>query len=278
MRRDVVLIVLGLAACGGARPSTPDPPAPATLCAGLDDRTCEDRELMRSICLIEPDHAACAPLRAEGHLPPTPPPLDELLRCWQVAAPRDDVRAPWFCLGPRAVAVHAGARWDLWPHGGWARDDTPVRAAWTAATDDGRQLWLVVSPALMLFDDRGRLAVTLGPGDATVRATVHERRALLPPPNAVCAAARACRASIPRPIAYPDAELEPEPDLVAGRTTLAACAAAWRDAADEVLHARSLQRTPIQAVPRGCGHLDFDVNVGLTIVPPFPMLDAIAPE
>ncbi len=59
-------LVLSLVACHGGAARAPAAAQRATLCAGLDDEACQDRALAQSICLIEPDHASCAPLRAGG--------------------------------------------------------------------------------------------------------------------------------------------------------------------------------------------------------------------
>lgn len=249
-------LLLSLVACRAAAPAAPAP-RPG-LCDGLAAEACQDRALMQSVCLVEPDHASCAPLRAHGWLPAAPPALTELFGCQPVVAPRTDVGPTWVCLAADAVAVRVGDRWDVWPHAAWTRDDTPTVAGWRATAADGRTLWLSAAPVaprrLHLADDTGLLATWLGDGDPATRATVEDERAALPAPAAVCAAARACRDAIPRPAAT-GAEDAPVDDPITGAVTLRQCVAAWTDAARELEFLGSLARPPLAAVPAACGTL-----------------------
>lgn len=251
-------LVLSLVACHGGAARAPAAAQRATLCAGLDDEACQDRALAQSICLIEPDHASCAPLRAGGWLPAPPPPLTSLFGCRPVLAPRVDVGPTWFCLAADAIAVRVGDRWDVWPHAAWTRDDTPAVAGWRATAADGRTLWLSVAPVapprLHLADDTGRLATWLGDGAPAARGVVEDQRAALPTPTAVCAAARACQDAIPRPVAT-GAEDAPVDDPIAAAVTLEQCVAAWTDASRELEFRGSLARPPMAAAPPACGDL-----------------------
>lgn len=251
-------LVLSLVACHGGAARAPAATQRAALCAGLDDEACQDRALAQSICLIEPDHASCAPLRAGGWLPAPPPPLTSLFGCRPVLAPRVDVGPTWFCLAADAIAVRVGDRWDVWPHAAWTRDDTPAVAGWRATAADGRTLWLSVAPVapprLHLADDTGRLATWLGDGAPAARGVVEDQRAALPTPTAVCAAARACQDAIPRPVAT-GAEDAPVDDPIVAAVTLEQCVAAWTDASRELEFRGSLARPPMAAAPPACGDL-----------------------
>jgi hypothetical protein len=48
------------------------------LCDGLDAEACQDRTIVQSLCLAEPDGAGCDALRAGGFLPEPPPRLENL--------------------------------------------------------------------------------------------------------------------------------------------------------------------------------------------------------
>lgn len=251
-------LALSLIACHGSAARAPAAAPQPTLCAGLDDQACQDRALAQGVCLTEPDHASCAPLRAGGWLPAPPPPLAALYGCRPVLAPRADVAPSWFCLAADAIAVRIGHRWDVWPHAAWTRADTPAIAGWRTTAADGRTLWLSVAPVapprLHLADDTGLLATWLGDGDPATRGVVEDQRAALPTPAAVCAAARACGDAIPRPV-IAGAEDAPVDDPIAGAVTLAQCVAAWTDASRALEFRGSLARPPMAAAPPACGAL-----------------------
>ncbi|MBK7070730.1 MAG: hypothetical protein IPH44_00380 [Myxococcales bacterium] len=255
--RSCALPLLLVACHGGASPA-PTTARPPTLCDGLGAEACQDRALVQSVCLIEPDHASCAPLRAGGWLPAPPPPLASLYGCRPVLAPRADVGPTWFCLAADAIAVRVGDRWDVWPHAAWTRADTAAVAGWRASAADGRTLWLSVAPVapprVHLADDTGALATWLGDGDPAARGAIEDERAALPTPAAVCAAARACRDAIPRPVAA-GAEDAPVDDPIAAAVTLQQCLAAWTDASRELELLGSLARPPLAAAPPACGEL-----------------------
>lgn len=249
---------LMLVACHGGATRVPEVARRPGLCDGLGAEACQDRALAQSLCLIEPDHPSCAPLRAGGWLPAAPPPLASLYGCRPVLAPRTDIGPSWFCLAADAIAVRVGDRWDVWPHAAWTRDDTPAVAGWRAAAADGRTLWLSVAPVapprLHLADDTGLLATWLGDGDPATRGVVADERAALPTPAAVCAAARACHEAIPRPTATGAADA-PGDDPLAAAVTLQQCVAAWTDASRALEFLGSLARPPLAAAPPACGEL-----------------------
>lgn len=265
MRTSMLVVI---AACGGAPAGVrPEAAAARGVCDGLDDEACQERVLVQGMCLQAPDGDGCDALRRQGLLPAPPPALDAIAACWAVEEPRGDRPAAWICIGARDVAVRGSGGWDVWPHGGWRREDTVRRAGWVAERAGGPPLWLtyvredghelVARPGtavLHLADDTGALSARLVAGDPGEAARVADARARLPAPAAVCEAARACLAAIPRPPPLDESELEqePAPDPLAGAHTLRACERAWRIAADDLALQRLVQseRAPI---PPACG-------------------------
>lgn len=240
---------LGVAvlACGCGAPSVRDagPPAGAgaprrDICEGVGEEMCQDRVLLQSLCLVGPDDPGCAELRASGWLPPAPPPLTELQGCWRVDEHRDDLPTTWWCLGERDVAVRNLDGWDVWPLGGWHREDSTRVAGWSATLASGRRLWLTVLDTaplvLQLSDGAGLVGATLMAGDPGLRGEAADARAALTSPDVVCRQARECQAAFlarvrrrhPIPLEQ-ESEGEAGFDPTAGATTLRECERARAD-------------------------------------------------
>lgn len=268
------LALASLAACA-APPRSPDAPAAPTrgLCDGLDDDECQERAIEQSLCLTQPDLPYCTTLRTLGHLPPAPPPLTSLLRCWQLDRPRDDLPASWICLGADDVALLGAGVSDAWWHTGWHREDTARVAAWTASLVDGRTLWLTVTPASpapsLHLSDGGLLSTTLTAGEPDLAAMTAARRAALPSIATVCAAARACldalpRATIPSAASELAVERTPAEASLADAHSLRACHAAWFDASSDLE-----QAVGRAAIPRTCAIVPAEGTWGYALTPPF---------
>jgi hypothetical protein len=309
-----VLVIAATAACRGSAPGPAVAVAVAAprrdLCAGLDDEACMERSLMRDMCRLDPDGDGCEALRAEGMLPPPAPPLDDLMGCWAVQDARDDQPTAWMCLGGSDVAIDGIGGWDVWPHGGWKRHDSERRAGWVAERADAPSLWLTVVQAetpprpgdvqvaadgtkwyaidrparaaddrtvLHIADGSGALSATLVAGDeASERGA---RRAALPAPSAVCAAARACLGVVSRPPAPPPVPTGMEPegeevrDPLAGVVTLRGCYAAWSDASERLYD--EVERADI---PAACAIVTVGEHAWngwrLPLRPPFAPIDS----
>jgi len=238
--RAVAIAVVAIG-CGAAGP----PPTPvhtrrpnALRCAGLDAEACEDETLVHGVCLRDPDDERCEPLRVQGRLPPPPPPLAEMLGCWTVSEPRLDLPAVWICLGEHDYAIRDARGWDVWRHAGWMRDDSPRYAGWATVVEIDQVLVMtVIGERPYLSDGRG-LSAALWRGGAENRVRIEAERAALPTIDEVFDAAQSCLDAIAR-VPEPPSEIEvehsaPEPERLAGLSSLRDCDAAWTRASQRL--------------------------------------------
>lgn len=214
MRRAIAIVWLVLIGCGGPRRAPTEVRRPSA-CEGSDHAACQEEAIVQSLCLAEPDGAACEDLRARGLLPKPPPTPEELAGCYSAAGeagPRD--RAV-ICLAKDRVSSRLpGDRWDQVRIRRWRREDLVDRAVWVVETEDDHSSWLIaswVTPApspsppkgqsrrpnslwdrrlvLRLMDDTGRWDVELV---RTLNVDAERSVATVPRVEDVCDVARTC--------------------------------------------------------------------------------------
>lgn len=158
---------------------------------------CQEALLVAATCDNGGRGAVCDHLRAEGSLPPEPPPMRTLLGCWEIievdgAVARASLVEPadppptHLCLEAHGVLFGYGGIWNRWRIAarGWERQDSRAHAGYATHTAIGE---------LQLLVDGDELALRV-PG--TLVRTRLRRSDVTPPAvptfDEVCGAARRC--------------------------------------------------------------------------------------